>query len=49
MTQDPDHKFELALQLGKLDIAHGILEKNESEQKWKQLADLALSSAKVNM
>lgn len=47
VTQDLDHKFELAVQLGKLDVAHEILQKSESEQKWKQLADLALSSAKV--
>lgn len=47
ITQDVDHKFELAVQLGKLDIAHEILKASESEQKWKQLADLALSSAKV--
>lgn len=47
VTQDLDHKFELALQLGKLEVAHSILEKSESEQKWKQLADLALSTARV--
>lgn len=47
MTQDLDHKFELAIQLGKLEAAHEILQKSESEQKWKQLADLAMSNAKV--
>ena len=47
MTQDLDHKFELAIQLGKLETAHEILQRSESEQKWKQLADLAMSTAKV--
>ncbi len=48
VTHDLDHKFELALQLGKLEVAREILEKSESEQKWKQLADLALANGKVN-
>jgi len=38
VTVDPDHKFELALQLSRLEIAHEIAKTAESEQKWKQLA-----------
>jgi len=46
ITTDMDHKFELAISLGALDIAAGIanqLGENDSEHKWKQIADLALS------
>merc|ERR1712154_340146 len=39
---DPEHKFELALSLKKLKLAKQILLKSPSQQKWKQLADLAL-------
>lgn len=44
ITKDPDHKFELAVQLGELNIAKEIAEKDtESDHKWKQLASLALT------
>merc|ERR1719309_997742 len=43
VTADPEHKFELALNLGNLQIAKDLAEKSDSEQKWKQLADLATS------
>jgi len=46
---DPDHKFELAVQLGKLDVAHEIAKEAASEQKWKQLSDLALASSKLDL
>merc|ERR1712176_23056 len=39
---DPEHQFELALSLKKLSLAKQILLKSPSQQKWKQLADLAL-------
>jgi len=39
---DPEHQFELALSLKKLNLAKQILLKSPSQQKWKQLADLAL-------
>ncbi len=35
--------------MGKLEVAHTIAKESESEQKWKQLADLALSSGKVSI
>eukprot|EP01113_Clastostelium_recurvatum_P004987 TRINITY_DN1220_c0_g1_i2.p1 TRINITY_DN1220_c0_g1~~TRINITY_DN1220_c0_g1_i2.p1 ORF type:complete len:965 (-),score=332.68 TRINITY_DN1220_c0_g1_i2:75-2969(-) len=41
---DPDHRFELAMQLGRLDIAKDIAGTAESEQKWKVLADAAFSA-----
>uniref|UniRef100_A0A8C6WVY1 Coatomer subunit beta' n=1 Tax=Neogobius melanostomus TaxID=47308 RepID=A0A8C6WVY1_9GOBI len=43
VTTDPEHKFELALQLGELKIAHELALEAESEHKWKQLAELATS------
>jgi len=46
---DPDHKFELAIQLGKLEVAHEIAKEAATEQKWKQLGDLALSSSKLDL
>ncbi|PAA65657.1 hypothetical protein BOX15_Mlig008776g2, partial [Macrostomum lignano] len=41
VTTDPEHKFELALQLGDLATAKQICCEAESEQKWKLLADAA--------
>jgi len=41
VTADPEHKFELALNLGNLEIALQLAEEAQAEQKWKQLADLA--------
>jgi len=46
---DPDHKFELAVQLGKLEVALEIAKESATEQKWKQLGDLALSSSKLDL
>merc|ERR1712039_1146928 len=43
VSRDPEHQFELALSLKKLDLAKQILVKSPSQQKWKQLADLALA------
>jgi len=41
---DPDHKFELAIQLGELQLAREIAETDsEGEHKWRQLGVLALS------
>merc|ERR1712232_1451680 len=47
---DPDFRFELAVQLGQLDTAHQIaLEDTQSDHKWKQLADLALTQSKFGL
>lgn len=43
MSSDLDHKFELAVTLKKLDVAYAIAKESESDQKWKQLGDLALA------
>lgn len=41
VSNDPEHRFDLALQLGDLKIAYTIAKEAESEQKWKQLAEIA--------
>lgn len=43
MSTDHEHRFDLAVQLGDLKIAHQIAKESDSEQKWKQLADLAIN------
>lgn len=52
VTSDPDHKFDLALELGYTDIAHTLLqetsaankEATETMTKWKRLSDVALKA-----
>ena len=46
VTTDPDHKFDLALQLDDLDSALEIARitpENEAETKWKAVGDRALA------
>ena len=46
MTTDPDHKFDLSLQLDDLDTAVSIARSvpdPEAEAKWKALGDRALA------
>jgi len=49
VSLDPDHRFELAVHLGKLQVAHEIAKEAATEQKWKQLSDLALASCKFDL
>jgi len=49
VTCDPEHKFELALQLGDLKIAYQLAKEAEAEQKWKQLAELATSRCEFGL
>jgi coatomer subunit beta' len=49
IATDPDYKFDLAIQLGRLEIAKEIAEEVQSESKWKQLGELAMSSGKVHL
>ncbi|GAB2254067.1 hypothetical protein Droror1_Dr00021876 [Drosera rotundifolia] len=44
VATDPDYRFELAIQLGRLDIAIEIASKVQRESKWKQLGELAMSN-----
>ena len=45
VTPEDDHRFDLAIQLGKLDIAADITKKSPNLARWKQVGDLALQQA----
>ena len=49
VATDPDYRFELAVQLSKLDVALEIAETADSEGKWRQLSKLAMSSGKLQV
>ncbi|KAG2609344.1 hypothetical protein PVAP13_4KG030400 [Panicum virgatum] len=49
IATDADYKFDLAVQLGKLDVAKAIAIEAQSESKWKQLGELAMSTGKLEM
>eukprot|EP00899_Mesostigma_viride_P001865 jgi/Mesvir1/1167/Mv17669-RA.1 len=46
---DPDYKFDLAMQLGKLAIAQELAKEAQSEAKWKQLGELAMSAGELEV
>jgi coatomer subunit beta' len=47
IARDKDYKFELALQLNDIDAAVAIAEALQSEARWKQLGELALSDGRL--
>jgi coatomer subunit beta' len=47
VSTDPEHRFELALALGRLDEAHELAEKADEEHKWRLVGDAALSAFDV--
>ncbi|KAG6733793.1 hypothetical protein I3842_01G241200 [Carya illinoinensis] len=49
VATDPDYRFELAIQLGRLEVAKSIASEVQSESKWKQLGELAMSTGKLEM
>ncbi|KAF5957094.1 hypothetical protein HYC85_004319 [Camellia sinensis] len=49
VATDPDYRFELAIQLGKLEVAKEIATGAQSESKWKQLGELAMSTGMLEM
>merc|ERR1712137_1331595 len=49
VSADPEHRFELSLQLGDLKIAYQLANEAQSEHKWKQLADIATSKCQFDM
>jgi coatomer subunit beta' len=57
VTQDPDHKFDLSLELGHVDMAHQILletpeedkESTDTQTKWKRLSDAALKNTNLDL
>ena len=57
VTQDPDHKFDLSLELGQVDMAHQILletpeedkDSTDTQTKWKRLSDAALKDTNLEL
>jgi len=57
VTTDPDHKFDLALELEHVDIAHSLLAETQDEEKdstdtmakWKRLSDAALKESNFEL
>lgn len=57
VTTDPDHKFDLALELGQTETAHHLLleipeednHSTETESKWKRLSDAALKENNLDL
>ncbi|KAI8836673.1 coatomer WD associated region-domain-containing protein [Chytriomyces cf. hyalinus JEL632] len=41
---DPEHRFDLAVQLGRIQIAHDIAKEIDQEHNWKLVGDLALAN-----
>ncbi|KAG0612132.1 hypothetical protein M758_6G004300 [Ceratodon purpureus] len=49
IATDLDYKFDLSIQLGRLETAKTIAEESQSESKWKQLGELAMSAGKFEV
>ncbi|CAN6456318.1 unnamed protein product [Victoria cruziana] len=49
VATDPNYKFDLAVQLGRLEVAKAIAVEVQGESKWKQLGELAMSTGKLEM
>jgi coatomer subunit beta' len=49
VSADPEHRFELSLQLGQLQLAYQLACEAQSEHKWKQLADLATTKCQFEL
>ena len=57
VTTDPDHKFDLALELGQTETAHQLLletpdedkDSTDTESKWKRLSDAALKENNLEL
>lgn len=49
VSTDPEHRFELALQLGDLDTALNLARDANNPQKWSQLANVATQQNKFDL
>jgi len=49
VATDPDLKFDLAVNLGRLEDAYNIARESDTEQKWRQLADLAIAQTSFGL
>ncbi|KAI1733138.1 coatomer WD associated region domain-containing protein [Ditylenchus destructor] len=48
VSRDPEHRFELALSLGDLKAAYEIAQQVDSEEKWKQVAQIATLKSELS-
>lgn len=49
VATDPEHRFELAVRLQKLDVCYDICSSADSDGKWRQLGDMALKASKLDL
>jgi len=49
VATDPDHRFDLAVQLGELGQAQAIAEKLDAPSKWRQLGELAMARGRLEL
>ncbi len=49
VSTDPDHKFDLAVQIGDLKGAYDLALVIDNEQKWKQLAEMATEKSQFDL
>ena len=49
VSTDPEHRFELSIQLCELKTAYKLATEAQSEHKWKQLAALALNKCQFGL
>jgi len=49
IATDPEYRFELAMQLGNLPVAKEIAGELDSEQRWRQLGEMALSNGDLGL
>ncbi len=49
MSTDVEHKFELAVHLGNLEVAHELAKEACSVQKWRQLGELATAKGNLEL
>uniref|UniRef100_A0A915DNM3 Coatomer WD associated region domain-containing protein n=1 Tax=Ditylenchus dipsaci TaxID=166011 RepID=A0A915DNM3_9BILA len=47
VSKDPEHRFELALLLGDLNTAFELAQQADSEEKWKQVAQVATMKSEL--
>ncbi|KRY66567.1 Coatomer subunit beta' [Trichinella pseudospiralis] len=49
VSQDPEHRFELALKVNNLNVAYDIALENEDDDKWRQLNQAALTEGNFEL
>ncbi|KAH0562022.1 hypothetical protein GP486_003276 [Trichoglossum hirsutum] len=49
VATDPEHRFDLAISLGQLDVALEIAREADAEHKWKTVGDAALAAWNISL